>query len=188
MAGTAAEGEGAAKFQWSPPEIGAGIFTGDLGMLDRERDEYANSLAGYAQARVAAAKASPASLAEARRLVALALHLSSRNRKATVLRYQLSKGVLPEAAPGEYQPDVLARLLFERSVELKKQGGTENLLCARLFTELSAEMDPKNEDAVYASEMQRLDHGSVNWKDLTDVKPVPKGEAKEDGKDGNVPP
>jgi hypothetical protein len=31
-------------------------------------------------------------------------------------------------------------------------------------------MDPKNEDAVYASEVQRLDHGSVNWNDVTDFK------------------
>lgn len=180
--------EGAAtpkKFEWVAPEIGAGLFTGELGMLDRERDEYANSLAGYAQSRVATAKASAASLGEARRLIALALHLSSRNKKATVLRYQLSKGVLPEAAPGDYQPDVLARLLFERSVELKKQGGAENQLCARIFTELSAEMDPKNEDAVYASEMQRLDHGSVNWKSLTDVK---SGAPKDEGKGGDVPP
>lgn len=179
--------EGAAnpkKFEWAPPEVGAGVFTNELGMLDRERDEYANSLAGYAQSRVVNAKASPASLGEARRLIALALNLSSRNRKATVLRYQLSKGVLPEAVPDDYQPDVLARLLFERSVELKKQGGAENLLCARIFTELSAEMDPKNEDAVYASEMQRLDHGSVNWKSLTDAKAaVP----KEDGKGGDMP-
>jgi hypothetical protein len=45
-------------------------------------------------------------------------------------------------------------------------------------------MDPKNEDAVYASEMQRLDHGSVNWKSLTDVKP---GAPKEDAKGGDMP-
>jgi hypothetical protein len=31
-------------------------------------------------------------------------------------------------------------------------------------------MDPKNEDAVYASEVQRLDHGSVNWNEVTDYK------------------
>ncbi|WP_035615234.1 hypothetical protein [Haloferula sp. BvORR071] len=181
--------EGAAKFQWNPPNIGAGVFTSELGMLDRERDEYANSLAGYALNRVAMAKASVASLNEARRLVALALQLSSRNKKAIVLRYQLSKGSIPEAVPGDYQPDVLARLLFERSLELKKQGGVENTLLARIFTELSAEMDPKNEDAVYASEIQRLDHGSVNWNSLTDAKGE-EGKKEEASKPekGDVPP
>lgn len=152
-------------------------------MLDREREEYANNLAGYASNRVAQAKASAASLADARRLVALALNLSTRNKKALVLSFQLSRGVLPEAAPNDYQPDVLARLLFERSQELKKQAGVENTLLARIFTELSAEIDPKNDDAVYASEIQRLDHGSVNWGTLTDVKG---GEAPAP-KDGEMP-
>ena len=166
-----ARGDGAAgKFQWSEPKTGAGIFTDELGMLDREREEYANSLAGYASNRVAEAKASAASLAEARRLVALALHLAPRNRKALVLNFQLSRGVLPEAVANDYRPDVLARLLFTRSELLKKQGGTENTLLSKIFIELAAEMDPKNDDAVYASELQRLDQGNVNWTALTDVK------------------
>jgi hypothetical protein len=171
--------EAAARFQWDPPKVGPGLFTDALGMLDREREEYADHLAVYASNRVAKAKASAASLAEARRLVALSLNLSSRNRKALVLSFQLSRGVLPEAVEGDFQPDVLARLVFERGQELRKQGGVENLLMARIFTELAAEIDPKNDDAVYASEIQRLDYGGVNWGTLTDVKPVVKGEEKE---------
>jgi hypothetical protein len=166
--------EPVAKFQWDPPKVGAGLFTDALGMLDREREEYADHLAVYASNRVAKAKASAASLAEARRLVALSLNLSSRNKKALVLSFQLSRGVLPEVAEGDFEPDVLARLLFERGQELKKQAGAENVLMARIFTELAAEIDPKNDDAVYASEIQRLDYGGVNWTMLTDVKPTPK--------------
>lgn len=177
--------EAAGKFQWKEPKIGAGIFTDDLGMLDREREEYANSLAGYASNRVAEAKASAASLTDARRLVALAMHLSPRNRKALVLNFQLSRGVLPEVVPGDYKPDVLARLLFTRSELLKKQGGPENTLLSRIFIELSAEMDPKNDDAVYAAELQRLDHGNVNWNALTDVKPAAKKDEAED--EGGMP-
>lgn len=165
-----------AKFEWNPPKTGAGVFTDALGMLDREREEYADNLAGYASNRVAAAKASVASLNEARRLVALALHLSPRNRKALVLSFQLSRGVLPEAVPGDYRPEVLAGLLFTRSQVLKQQGGDENGLLARVFTELAAEMDPKNDDAVYASELQRLDQGAVDWAELTDVKANPVAE------------
>lgn len=138
-------------------------------MLEREREEYADSLAAYASGRVAAASASVASLAEARRLVALALHLSPRNRKALVLAFQLSRGVLPDPAPGDYRPEVLAGLLFARGEALRQQGGEENLLLARIFIELSAEMNPRNDDAVYASELQRLDHGPVDWSALTDV-------------------
>lgn len=163
--------EAAGKFDWKEPKVGAGIFSDELGMLDREREEYANSLVDYASNRVAVAKASAASLTDARRLVALALHLSSRNRKALVLNFQLSRGVLPEVVPGDYKPDVLARLLFTRSELLKKQGGAENTLLTRIFIELSAEMDPKNDDAVYAAELQRLDGGNVNWNAITDAKP-----------------
>lgn len=159
-----------AKFEWNPPKTGPGLFTDALGMLDREREEYADNLAGYAANRVAAAKASVASLAEARRLVALALHLSPRNRKALVLSFQLSRGVLPEAVADDYRPGVLASLLYTRGQLLKQQGGAENALLARIFTELAAEMDPKNDDAVYASELQRIDHGAVDWAELTDVK------------------
>lgn len=158
-----------AKFTWKPPHTGAGVFTDQLGMLDREREEYANALAAHASNEVAVAKASVASLAEARRLVALALHLSPRNRKALVLSFQLTRGVLPEAVPGDYRPEVLAGLLFTRGQALKRQGGGENLLAARIFTQLAAEIDPKNDDAVYASELSRLDQGSLDWSVLTDV-------------------
>lgn len=113
----------AAKFEWTPPKTGAGLFSDQLGMLEREREEYADSLAAYASNRVAAASASAASLTEARRLLALALHLAPRNRKALVLGFQLSRGVLPVATPGDYRPDVLAGLLFTRAQLLKQQGG-----------------------------------------------------------------
>jgi len=49
-----------------------------------------------------------------------------------------------------------------------------------VFTELSAEMDPKNDDAVYASELQRLDGGGVDWSGLTDVKKQVKEKDPED--------
>jgi hypothetical protein len=158
-----------AAFDWTPPKTGAGMFTEQLGMLDREREEYADSLASYASNRVASAKASSAALKDARRLLALALHLSPRNRKSLVLSFQLSRGVLPEALPGDYRPEVLAGLLHTRGQLLKQQGGGQNLLLARIFTELAAEMDPKNDDAVYASELQRLDLGPVDWSQLTDT-------------------
>jgi hypothetical protein len=170
LAAIAGAAEDKAKFDWTPPAVGAGVFTDKLGMLDREREEYANNLAGYASNRVAVAKASAASLNEARRLVALALHLAPRNRKALVLSFQLSRGVVPEADPDNFRPEVLAGLFFTRSQVLKEQGGAENLLLAKVFTELAAEMDPKNDDAVYASELQRLDQGAVDWSALTDVK------------------
>lgn len=176
-------------FLWNEPRVGAGAFSDALGMLDRERDEYATNLAVYAINQVAKTKASAASLEKARRLLALSMHLSARNRRALVANYQLSHGMVPEPVASDYSQEVLARLLFTRSQMLRQQGGGEDQQLARIFVELAAELDPKNEDAVYASELQRLDHGRVEWKLLTDVKaahnspsvePEPKGSPEDD--------
>lgn len=158
------------RFDWTPPEVGKGLFSEKLGMLDREREDYAGNLAAEATQRVIRGKASAASLSEARRLLGLSLQLAPRNRKALVLNFQLSRGVLPEARPDGYDPEVLARLLFTRAELLRQQGGEENLLLSRVFIEVAAELDPRNEDAVYASEVQRLDHGAVDWSAITDTK------------------
>ena len=170
--------EPAKPFSWAPPKIGNGMFTNDLGMLDSERQDYSTNLATYATNRVIAAKASAASLDEARRILAVALHLSPRNRKALVVTFQLGKGILPEAVVSDYSPQVLARLLLTRGQLLEKQGGEQNVKLSRMFLELACDMDPKNEDIVYASEVQRLDHGSVNWTEVTDFKGKEKPDEK----------
>ncbi|MES2439208.1 MAG: hypothetical protein V4584_09070 [Verrucomicrobiota bacterium] len=138
-------------------------------MLDSERDEYATNLATVASNHIATAKASPASLADGRKMLALALQLSPRNKRAVVVNFQLSKGILPEIVESNYSPPVFARLILTRGQLLAKQGGSENQKLARYFIQLAAELDPKNEDAVYASEVQRLDHGAVNWAAVTDA-------------------
>jgi hypothetical protein len=157
-------------FSWDALRVERSIFKRDLGMLDTEREEYATNLANLAANAVAAAKASPASLADARRMLALALQLSPRNRRAVVVNFQLGKGILPETADTEYSAQVFARLLLSRGQLLEKQGGEDNLELARYFLRLAAELDPKNEDAVYASEVQRLDLGEVDWSAVTDAK------------------
>jgi len=175
--------EGPAKFAWTPPKIGAGLFDDKLGMLDREREEYATNLANHAAAKVVEGKASPASLAEARKLLALAMHLCARDRKALVVNFQLGKGMMPVVDPNDYSAEVLARLLLTRAELLNKQNGPQDRFLARCFIELSAQLDPHNEDAIYACELQRIDHGDVDWKMLTDVKPE-----LEAGKGGDKPP
>ena len=153
----------AKAFAWEPLKVTQSMFTPDLGMLDSERDEYATNLASHAANDVVTAKASSQALADARRMLALAFHLSPRNKRAVVVNFQFSKGILPEVTQGNYSPQALARLLLSRGQLLEKQTGEENKRVARLFVALAAGMDPKNEDAVYASELHRLDHGPVDW-------------------------
>lgn len=154
-------------FTWEPLKVGKSLFTPALGMLDSEREEYATNLATLAVNQIVAAKASPQSLADARRMLALALQLSPRNKRAVVANFQLSKGVLPEAAESNYSPQVFARLLLTRGQLLEKQMGDENKRLAAMFINLAAGLDPKNEDAVYASEVHRLDQGPVDWASVT---------------------
>lgn len=142
-------------------------------MLDREREEYAASLASEATARAMEGKGSKASLNEVRRILALSLQLAPRNRQALVLSFQLGRGLLPTQKPDGYSREVLARLLITRAELLRKQGGNESLLLARAFTEVAADLDPKNEDAVYASEVQRLDRANVDWSQFTDPPKTP---------------
>ncbi len=167
-----AEEKEAKPFVWNAPKIAQSLFTQELGMLDAERDEYATNLANHAASLVISSEASPSSLADARRMLALALHLSQRNKRALVVGFQLSKGMMPELAEGNYSPQAFARLLFSRGRILEEQGGAENALLARMFIEFSSSMDPRNEDAVYASEVHRLDHGELDWATITDPKPA----------------
>lgn len=163
------------SFPWAPLKVNQSEFTRDIGMLDSEREEYATNLASLAANQVAADKASAECLADARRMLGLALQLSPRNKRALVVNFQLSRGVLPEKSTVIYSQQVFARLLLTRGQLLEKQGGGENLRLARLFIQLAATMDPKNEDAVYASEVKRLDQGSVDWSDITDPPAKPEG-------------
>lgn len=158
--------EGKRAFVWDGPKVVKSAFTQDLGMLDSERDEYATNLASIAVNQLVAAKASETSLDDARKMLALALHLSPRNKRAVVVNFQLSRGVLPDAVEGNYSTQVFARLILTRGQLLEKQGGDENKRLARYFIQLAASLDPKNEDVVYASELQRLDHGAVDWAPL----------------------
>ncbi len=160
---------------WDAPVVVKSMFTPDLGMLDSERDEYATNLSILAANQVAKSQASPQALAEARRLLGLALQLSPRNKRALVTNYQLTKGVMPEVTGGNYSPQVFGRLLLTRGQVLERQGGEENKRLARYFIHLAAILDPKNEDAVYASEVQRLDHGEIDWSVVTNGPPPDTG-------------
>jgi hypothetical protein len=156
------------SFAWDPPKIRVSLFSHELGLLNSEREEYATNLATLASNRLAAAKASPASLAEARQMLGLALQLSPRNKKTVVVNFQLAKGILPASSESSYSPQAFARLILARGQLLEKQDGDENQRLARYFIQLAANLDPKNEDAVYLSEVRRLDHGNLDWAALSD--------------------
>lgn len=158
------------KFSWEPLAIRKSMFSQDLVMLDTERDEYATNLAAYAANEILENGASLDALARGRRILALAMHLSPRNKLALVTQFQLGKGILPEKVEGDYSPQVFARLLLTRGQLLLQQTEGENHLLAHFMIQLAAEIDPRNRDAVYESELIRIDHGDLEWGKLTGEK------------------
>jgi len=164
------EQAGGEKFKWEPLNIRTSLFSQDLVMLNSERNEYAGNLATYAGNKIAEQGASIKSLESGRRILGLALQLSPRNKQAVVIQFQLGKGILPEKTDADYSPQVLARLLLTRGQLLMKQPEEENTILARYLITLASEIDPHNDDAVYGSELIRIDHGSPDWSTLTDPK------------------
>ncbi len=158
------------KFDYLPPVVQRPLFLKDVNMLAQERDQYATNLSTYAAKLVVDEDASDDSLAVCRRMLALAMHLSPRNRQALIVNGQLKKGVIPRAKQSDYSPSVLSRLLLSRSSLLGQSQKPIEQLLARCFVEMAATLDPRNEDAVFAFEIQRLDHGDVDWNDITDAK------------------
>jgi len=75
---------------------------------------------------------------------------------------------LPREVKPEYSKKGFARLLLTRGELLAKQGGAENEKLARYLIGMAVELDPENEDAIYLSEVRRLDHGELDWSQLTD--------------------
>jgi hypothetical protein len=73
-------------------------------------------------------------------------------------------------------------LLLTRGQLLLKQANEQDQLLGRCFVEVAAEMDPRNEDAVYASELLRLDNKKISWQLLTDVQVEGRTEEKKTDK------
>jgi len=165
-----AQEEEAKAFEFVPLVVERSLFSDQVKMMTKERDEYATNLAIFAGNFVIERKASALSLETARRMLAVALHLSPRNRNALVIGFQLKKGILPEGHKADYSPAVLSRLLLSRGRLLSQEEAEDGKLLARCFVEIAAIIDPRNEDAVFEFEIQRLDHGDVDWEALYDVR------------------
>lgn len=168
------EKAGPAKLEFEAPVIGESVFKEGLGLVDRERDEYASAIATFAANHVVRKQGDKASLDFARKALGLALHLSSRNKRAMVTKFQLSKGILPKTIDPEYSPQTLAGLFMTRAEVLFEQKGEKNLLLARALIELAVTIDPHNEDSIYAYELQKIDYGELKWAPFTEAqKPKP---------------
>ncbi|MDG2486420.1 MAG: hypothetical protein P8M65_01805 [Roseibacillus sp.] len=145
------------------------VLFGDDVMLATERKNYSTNLATYVANLVSVKGASKEALLSARRILALSLHLERRNKQAMVVNFQLRQGVMPKVKIGDYNPRTFSRLLMARAKLLNKagEGAEKERLLARYFIDVAAHIDPRNEDAVFECESQRIDFGELDWGILT---------------------
>lgn len=146
------------------PEVVKSQFSEQLGMLNREREEYARNIAIYAVNRVAAEERKGHSLGVARRLIGFSLHLSPRNSTAVALDLRLKEGEVPAIIQSEYSDAAFAGLMIERSKSLFQQGGAENTMLGFYLVELAALIDPENKKVIKALELQRIQKGAMSWR------------------------
>lgn len=156
------------EFSYQPPVVEKSLFGAGLNMLNQERAEYATNLATFVAGHVNAKKASAESLRDAARVLGLAMHLSRQDRQTLIVNGQLRKGVLPEVKKGDYNPKTFARLLLSRARLLAREEDETALFLSRCFIEVAAMIDPRNEDAVFAYELQRIESGDVDWRLVTE--------------------
>ena len=161
-----------AEFQgtYEKPTIDQRLLSDHLALEDTERDDYATNLASYVVSQVRKHSGSQESLKQARNILGLALHLSPRNKKCVVVNAQLAKGVFPAEIAGDYKVEVFSGLLLARGQVLEKSEQELNRGLARYFIDLAAIIDPRNEDAVYESELRRIDHGDLSWEQFVESK------------------
>ena len=76
---------------------------------------------------------------------------------------------MPKVKVGDYNPRTFSRLLMARAKLLLKgeEGSKKERLLGRYFIDVAAHIDPRNEDAVFECENQRIDHGNLDWGLLT---------------------
>ena len=168
--------KGVTRGFYKPPAVVKSLF-GDEVMLAPERKNYATNLATYVANLVSSSDGSKEVLASASRILALSLHLDRRNKQAMVVNFQLAQGVMPQVKSGDYNARTFSRLLMTRAKLLLKGGKENEMLLARYFIDVAAHIDPRNEDAVFECESQRLDFGELNWTMLTGADP-PSGEGE----------
>ncbi len=155
-------------FVFKSPEVMASSLGEDFGMGVKERNELSGELAAFAANYLIKKKGDKDSIDFTTKALGLAFQLNPRNRKLLVVNGQLKKGILPNRAETTYTKEAFAVLLVRRAEILLSQKGKKNFDVARAMVALAASIDPRNEDAVFAFEIQKIDYGKLSWGQFTD--------------------
>ena len=151
----------------------------DVGIFELELEKAANFLALYVYKNFAQAikAGDDAGRVQARRYLSLALHMDPQNVTARRINEMLTEGNAEEIeTPLPQKPKDFVEFLGRLIEQLKARPESPAKKLAGYLSLVAADLDPTNEDIVYAAELflqKSGDHSSI-WKELAVGKaPIP---------------
>jgi hypothetical protein len=157
--------------KFAKPRVPASLFTPDrTALLEPECERIATFLARYAARHCTAGvlRGEPEAVARGRLLLTVSLHLQPLNASAVHCTTRWLDGQQPALAPEEENTGVFSGFLLSAANRESARAGDSQPLLARVLRRLAADFDPKNEDAVLASEVQDRDGKAPPFRELLD--------------------
>jgi hypothetical protein len=151
------------------PSIPAALFTPDkTGLLEPECERIASFLARYAAQKYTAAvlRGDAEAMTKGRLLLSISQHLMPMNAVAVHCATRWMDHKDPNLAPPDENLRVFSGFLLSAAKRQAAKPAPAREALARVLTRLAADIDPENEDAVYASEIQDRDGKGPPLKEL----------------------
>jgi hypothetical protein len=156
-----AAGQAAGKvIKFTRPRVPVPLFTHEhTALLAPECTRIAVDLARRAarQCSEGVLRGDPAAVGQARLWLTVSLHLEPLNASAVHCITRWLDGQPPALAPAEENLRVFTGFLLAAAAREHAKEGSHQPLLARVLRRLAADLDPRNEDAVLASELQDRD-------------------------------
>ena len=142
---------------FATPKVPAALFTHDkTALLAPECERIASFLARHAAEQYTAAvlRGDSKAMTQGRLLLTVSLHLAPLNAAAVHCADSWSEGRSPSLPPPGEDLRILTSFMVSAAQRQAGAPGTAREVLARILIRLAADLDPANEDAIYASELQ----------------------------------
>jgi hypothetical protein len=145
------------KAAFARPKVPAALFTHEkTALLAPECERIASFLARHAAAEFTAGilRGDAKARNQGRLLLTVSLHLAPLNAPAVHCANAWSEARAPKLPPPGEDLRLFTNFLLSAAQRQAGEPGTARDVLARVLIRLAADLDPENEDAIYASELQ----------------------------------
>jgi len=153
------------------PNVPVARFTHEkTALLEPECERIASFLARYAAEKLTAGvlEGNAGAQTKGRLLLAVSLHLQPMNAAAVHCGLRWSDGQAPSLPPPADDLRIFSSFLLSAAKRQTGKPGPAPEALARILVRLAADLDPENEDAVYASEIHDRDGKAPPLRELLD--------------------